>query len=158
LHISVHDVAGARVIDAGIHVPGGLQAGLALARICVADLADVSIQPGNIDSLSFPIVQVHSDDPVRACLASQYAGWQIAVGKYFAMGSGPKRAHYGKEDLFDHIPGRESVIDDDGLSVNVTEVAQTLQESLLGSQNAGEHCEKTDPRDFLRFLRVRRDV
>jgi methenyltetrahydromethanopterin cyclohydrolase len=53
-------------------------------------------------------VQVHSDDPVRACLASQYAGWQIKVDKYFAIGSGPMRAAYGKEELFDHIShGRE---------------------------------------------------
>ncbi len=40
-------------------------------------------------------------------MASQYAGWQISVGKYFAMGSGPMRAAYGKEEIFDHIPGRE---------------------------------------------------
>jgi methenyltetrahydromethanopterin cyclohydrolase len=40
-------------------------------------------------------------------MAAQYAGWQITVGKYFAMGSGPMRAAYGKEDLFDRIPGRE---------------------------------------------------
>src|SRR5262249_40647386 len=46
-------------------------------------------------------------DPVRACMASQYAGWQVSVGKFFAMGSGPMRAAYGKEALFDHIPGRE---------------------------------------------------
>src|SRR3989449_2416750 len=26
-------------------------------------------------------------------MASQYAGWAIQVGKYFAMGSGPLRAH-----------------------------------------------------------------
>jgi methenyltetrahydromethanopterin cyclohydrolase len=29
------------------------------------------------------------------------------VGKFFAMGSGPMRAVYGKEELFEHIPGRE---------------------------------------------------
>src|ERR1700722_4403769 len=40
-------------------------------------------------------------------MASQYAGWQISAGKYFAMGSGPMRAAYGKEEIFDHIPGRE---------------------------------------------------
>jgi methenyltetrahydromethanopterin cyclohydrolase len=40
-------------------------------------------------------------------MASQYAGWQISVGKFFAMGSGPMRAVYGKEELFEHIPGRE---------------------------------------------------
>jgi methenyltetrahydromethanopterin cyclohydrolase len=66
------------------------------------------LAPGVSESLGLPIVQVASDYPVQACLASQYAGWQIAVGKFFAMGSGPMRAHYGKEALFDHIPGRES--------------------------------------------------
>jgi len=106
--VAVHSVAGARIIDAGISAPGGLHAGLALARICVADRAEISFAPGASESLNLPIVQVHSDDPVRACLASQYAGWQIAVGKFFAMGSGPMRAHYGKEELFDHIPGRET--------------------------------------------------
>jgi methenyltetrahydromethanopterin cyclohydrolase len=40
-------------------------------------------------------------------MAAQYAGWQIAVGKFFAMGSGPMRALYGKEELFDDIPFRE---------------------------------------------------
>ena len=54
------------------------------------------------------MIQVFSDDPVRACLASQYAGWQIKTDKYFAMGSGPIRAAYGKEAIFDHLPnGRE---------------------------------------------------
>jgi methenyltetrahydromethanopterin cyclohydrolase len=33
-------------------------------------------------------------------MASQYAGWQIASGKYFAMGSGPMRALARKEPLF----------------------------------------------------------
>lgn len=108
LRIAIHDVAGARVIDAGIHAAGGIQAGIGLARICVGDRAEISLHPGNSDSLGLPIVQIHSDDPIRACLASQYAGWQIAVGKFFAMGSGPKRAHYGKEALFDHIHGRET--------------------------------------------------
>jgi methenyltetrahydromethanopterin cyclohydrolase len=51
---------------------------------------------------------VATDHPVAACMASQYAGWQVAVGKYFAMGSGPMRAAYGKEELFDHVGGREA--------------------------------------------------
>src|SRR5437868_4397473 len=106
--VAVHSVAGARNIDAGIAAPGGLQAGLDLARICLSGRADVALAPGSAESLGLPLIQVFSDDPVRACLASQYAGWQIAVGKFFAMGSGPMRAHYGKEELFDHIPGRET--------------------------------------------------
>ena len=54
-----------------------------------------------------PLVQVVTDHPVEACLASQYAGWAIQEGKFFAMGSGPMRAAAGKEPVFDKIGGRE---------------------------------------------------
>ncbi|MCO6457103.1 MAG: methenyltetrahydromethanopterin cyclohydrolase, partial [Pirellulaceae bacterium] len=51
---------------------------------------------------------VRTDHPVAACMAAQYAGWQIqAEPKFFAMGSGPMRAAAGKEDLFDRIGFRE---------------------------------------------------
>lgn len=101
LRVAVHlTLNGARVIDCGIAAEGGLQAGLELARVCLAGLAEVALMPG-------PLVQVYSDHPVLACMASQYAGWQVSVGKFFAMGSGPMRAAYGKEELFDHLPGRE---------------------------------------------------
>jgi methenyltetrahydromethanopterin cyclohydrolase len=99
--------AGMRILDCGISAAGGLQAGLALARVCLAGLADVSLMPGDVAGIACPVVQVSSDAPVLACMASQYAGWQIAVGKFFGMGSGPMRAHYGKEELFNHIPGKE---------------------------------------------------
>ena len=99
----VSTVAGARVIDCGGAVAGGLNAGLQMARVCLAGLADVSLQPGP----DGPTVQVYSDDPVRACLASQYAGWQIKLDRFFAMGSGPMRAVYAKEPLFDKLWYRE---------------------------------------------------
>jgi methenyltetrahydromethanopterin cyclohydrolase len=98
---------GARVLDFGIQAEGGLAAGLALARVCLADLADVTLLPPGIADLPCPLVQTATDHPVLACMASQYAGWQVSVGKFFAMGSGPMRAAYGKEEIFDHIPGRE---------------------------------------------------
>ncbi len=107
LRIAMHEIGGAIVFDCGVKAPGGLRAGLELARVCVADLADVTLVPGDAASLNLPRVQVASDQPVRACMASQYAGWQIAVGKCFAMGSGPMRAVYGKEELFAHIGGGE---------------------------------------------------
>ncbi len=108
LRLAVHVTPnGARLIDCGVAVEGGLQAGLALARVCLAGQAEVALAPGCLDELPFPMVQVQSDRPVLACMASQYAGWQVSVGKFFAMGSGPMRAAYGKEELFDAIPGRE---------------------------------------------------
>ena len=99
--------AGAKIIDCGVKTPGGLQAGLALARVCLAGQAEVTLAAGEVAGIGCPSVVVNSDAPVLACMASQYAGWQIEVGKFFAMGSGPMRAAYGKEDLFAHVPGKE---------------------------------------------------
>jgi methenyltetrahydromethanopterin cyclohydrolase len=107
LRLEEHDVGGARVIDCGVKVKGSLQGGLGLAWACVADLASVSLVPGDVDGFACPHVHVWTDQPVLACMASQYAGWQVSAGKFFAMGSGPMRALYGKEALFDHLPGRE---------------------------------------------------
>jgi methenyltetrahydromethanopterin cyclohydrolase len=107
LRVNVHSIGGARVLDCGIKTPGGIQAGLALARVCLAGQAELAILAGEVAGSACPYIQVASDQPVLACMAAQYAGWQIAVGKFFAMGSGPMRAAHGKEELFDHIPGRE---------------------------------------------------
>jgi methenyltetrahydromethanopterin cyclohydrolase len=108
LRISVQTTtAGARILDCGIKAQGGIQAGLALARVCLAGQAEIGLVPGEVAGSVCPYIQVSSDQPVLGCMAAQYAGWQIAVGKFFAMGSGPMRAAHGKEELFDHIPGRE---------------------------------------------------
>src|SRR3954451_8239667 len=100
---------GGRFIDCGIEVRGGLNTGVDLARICLADLAEVTIVPGAVGGRACPLVQVVTDHPVLACLASQYAGWAINEGKYFAMGSGPMRAAAGKEPIFEVIGHRETV-------------------------------------------------
>ena len=107
LRVSVSKVAGARIIDCGGAVQGSLAAGLLMARVCLADLGDVAYVPNPIADVGGPAVQVTTDDPVRACLASQYAGWQLKAGTYFAMGSGPMRAVAAREDIFQHIPGKE---------------------------------------------------
>jgi methenyltetrahydromethanopterin cyclohydrolase len=95
---------GARVIDAGIEVDGGLEAGLALAEICMGGLGTVSFVPLQLGGETWPGVSVRTDHPAVSCMASQYAGWAISVGKYFAMGSGPLRAHARVEkDLFEKL-------------------------------------------------------
>src|SRR5262249_51995663 len=127
LRIRVESVVGARVIDCGVKAIGGIEAGLGMARVCLADLADVSLLPGDASSLDLPRVQGRTDQPVLACMASQYAGWQISVVKYFAMGSGPMRALYGKEKLFDDIPGRETA----SQSVGVLETGKLPTEEVI---------------------------
>ena len=117
---------GTRVLDCGVNVPGGLQAGLAMARVCLAGQAEISLIPGHVAGIACPTVQVFSDVPVQACMASQYAGWQISVGKFFAMGSGPMRAVYGKEELFEHIEGRENA----AMAVGVLESRKLPDEAV----------------------------
>jgi methenyltetrahydromethanopterin cyclohydrolase len=99
--------SGARLVDCGIDVPGGLEAGRRLAQLCLAGLGRVEFAR-SADELGGGLsLLVTTDQPVAACMASQYAGWRIAAGKYFAMGSGPMRAAAGKEVLFDAIGYRE---------------------------------------------------
>lgn len=100
---------GGTLIDLGVKTPGGLKAGRFLAEICLAGLGRVEIVPGALDIWRGPAVCVTTDQPVAACMASQYAGWQVIVGKFFAMGSGPMRAASGKEALFEKIGHREQV-------------------------------------------------
>jgi len=93
LRLAVHTLAsGTRVIDAGIDVPGGLAAGAMLAELCMGGLGHVSYVPIVIAGDTWPGLQVWTDHPAQACMASQYAGWAINPDGYFAMGSGPLRA------------------------------------------------------------------
>jgi len=95
---------GARVIDAGVEAEGGIEAGIALAEICMGGLGNVSCAPLQIGSQSHAGLIVWTDHPAVACMASQYAGWAISVDKYFAMGSGPLRAHARVEgELFEKL-------------------------------------------------------
>jgi methenyltetrahydromethanopterin cyclohydrolase len=107
--IAVHAMKeGGRYIDCGIEARGGLLTGVELARICLAGLARIEIEPGEVGGRPVAAIQVVTDHPVRACLASQYAGWAIKEGKYFAMGSGPMRAAAGSEAIYDVIGHREA--------------------------------------------------
>ena len=93
LRIAVHALAtGARVIDAGVHAAGGFAAGLALAELCMGGLGHVAFAPLTIGGETWPGVEVWTDHPAEACMASQYAGWAIDPEGFFAMGSGPLRA------------------------------------------------------------------
>jgi methenyltetrahydromethanopterin cyclohydrolase len=130
LRIAIHNYpGGGTVIDLGIEVPGGLEAGVALAKVCLAGLGRVSLVPADKHVWQGPAVAVQTDHPVLACMASQYAGWKVAKGKFFAMGSGPMRAAAGKEDLFQKIGYREqSTVAVGVLETNKLPPAEVLQD------------------------------
>lgn len=108
LGIVEHRTAGARVLDLGVKTRGGLQAGIELAQITLANRATVRIEAGRVADWPCPVVAVAVDRPLVPCLLSQYAGWPVVVGKYFAMGSGPMRAVRGEERIFRETGYRET--------------------------------------------------
>jgi methenyltetrahydromethanopterin cyclohydrolase len=104
LRVAVHTLdGGARVIDCGSAVPGGLEAGRRFAEITMGGLGSVAFAPLVLDGRWFPGLTVVTDHPALACLGSQYAGWQIKRDDYFAMASGPGRALIRAEDLYDDL-------------------------------------------------------
>ena len=110
LRIAVHKIGGgARVLDAGVEARGGLGAGRALAELCMGGLGHVAFAPTVIAGESWAGVQVWTDHPAAACMASQYAGWAINPEGFFAMGSGPLRAKARVErELFGRLGYAES--------------------------------------------------
>jgi methenyltetrahydromethanopterin cyclohydrolase len=111
LGASLLRVGEAAIIDVGVTQTGSLAAGVMMARIAMADLADLQWSTMNVGKLTLPALIVNVHQPVASCMASQYAGWQISIDKFFAMGSGPMRAAYGREALFDDIGLREEAPD-----------------------------------------------
>jgi len=112
---------GERLIDMGARVVGGLEAGRRLGEVCMGGLGQVAFTQAS-GLANWPLgVVVTSNDPVIACLGSQYAGWSISDEEsgFFALGSGPARAVSRVEDLFkelgyaDHYPETTLVIEGD---------------------------------------------
>lgn len=121
---------GCTIVDAGINVPGGLEAGRIIAEICLGGMGTVSLNHSPYTA-NWPLtVNVHTGNPVLVCLGSQYAGWSLSHEKYYALGSGPARAMAAKlkegveepvEELYKELGYRDSfestvlVIENDAL-------------------------------------------
>jgi methenyltetrahydromethanopterin cyclohydrolase len=108
---------GCTIIDAGINVPGGLEAGRIITEICMGGMGVATISQSSYTSHWPLTIHVHASNPVLACLGSQYAGWSLSHGKYYALGSGPARAMATKikegvvepvEELYKELEYRDS--------------------------------------------------
>ena len=98
-----HGSLGEVLIDAGAKAVGGVDVGLLLTEICMGGLGRVALTPApGLSQWPFWLT-VSSNDPVIACLASQYAGWSLQHEKFFALGSGPGRAQVRVEKLFEEL-------------------------------------------------------
>jgi methenyltetrahydromethanopterin cyclohydrolase len=109
LGIAPRTIAGGACLDFGIETPGSLEAGRLLSEVCLGGHGAVTLSPCREGLPAETMIVVESRAPVAACMASQYAGWQITGEKYFAMGSGPMRAAAAREPLFEKIGHSEQV-------------------------------------------------
>jgi len=118
---------GAKVIGAA---EGGLRAGKLFAEVCMGGLGEVAFTSLDFGSFWLPGVSVSVERPAVACMASQYAGWEVKVGKFFAMGSGPARALSRIEELFQRLSYRDesdvAVIALEGRKLPTEEVAEHI--------------------------------
>ncbi|MFB6070952.1 MAG: methenyltetrahydromethanopterin cyclohydrolase [Halanaeroarchaeum sp.] len=104
LHIGAFDLEnGATVIDFGVDHPGGLEAGLLLAELQTAGLATIQTRMDEVAGQPFPHVEIATDRPDLALLGSQKAGWELSVGDFEGLGSGPARALVADEEEFQAI-------------------------------------------------------
>jgi methenyltetrahydromethanopterin cyclohydrolase len=84
--------SGATVIDTGLEVHGGYEAGLMTTRIAMGGAGTAELGYSNFGGLELPTVIVCTDHPAVALFGAQLAGWRIKPEGYTADGSGPARA------------------------------------------------------------------
>ncbi|MGQ9460820.1 MAG: methenyltetrahydromethanopterin cyclohydrolase [Candidatus Bathyarchaeaceae archaeon] len=100
--------SGATLIDAGIEAKGGFLAGKIITEICLGGYGKAEIFSKQYGDLELPSIFVYTDHPAIATLGSQFAGWQVKVGKYTAIVSGPARALALKpRELYEKIGYRD---------------------------------------------------
>ncbi|ODN71361.1 methenyltetrahydromethanopterin cyclohydrolase [Methylobrevis pamukkalensis] len=131
---------GCRLIDAGASAMGSIEVGRRLTEICMGGLGRVSIVASPTTPRWPFAIQVGALDPVVACLGSQYAGWSLAGGEedggWFALGSGPARATYAKESLYQDI----AYSDDAETGVLVLETGAPPPESIVRMVSEATGC------------------
>jgi methenyltetrahydromethanopterin cyclohydrolase len=104
LGVAVHELDNeATVLDFGVDLESGLEAGLLLAEIQTAGLATVQSRMGEVGDDPRPYVELATDRPGLALLASQKAGWELSVDGFEGLGSGPARALVAEEEEFDRL-------------------------------------------------------
>jgi methenyltetrahydromethanopterin cyclohydrolase len=122
---------GQLLVDAGVSARGGIETGLLIGEICMGGLGKVSLAPWQGGSAWKWALGVSSSHPVTACLASQYAGWNLSHGEgdgaYNVLGSGPGRAIARKETLFEELGYR----DDAGRAIFVLEAPAPPPDGLV---------------------------
>ncbi|RCW48740.1 MULTISPECIES: methenyltetrahydromethanopterin cyclohydrolase [unclassified Halanaerobium] len=104
LNIDVQQMEnGVMIIDGGVKTKGGYRAGKYFIEICLGGMGKASFGSFDLQSYQLPSVEVRVDHPLEACMLSQYAGWKVESGDFFAMASGPGRILLKEEELYEEF-------------------------------------------------------
>ncbi|MFD1585365.1 methenyltetrahydromethanopterin cyclohydrolase [Halorientalis brevis] len=108
LNVAVRPLDGqATVLDFGVDVPGGMEAGLLLAEIQTAGLSSVQTTIDTVAGAPLTHVELSTDHPALALLCGQKAGWEVSVDGFEGLGSGPARALVAEEDVYQRVGYRD---------------------------------------------------
>lgn len=135
---------GCDLIDCGIECQGSIRAGTRVAEICMGGLSEVRCVQWPYEQGGVGI-RVNASHAVIACMASQYAGWNLSTGDYYAMGSGPARAVAQRESIFKEL-GYKATSND---GVLILEVDKIPPDSLV--RKASDSC-KVNAKNFTFIL------
>jgi len=128
--------AGATVIDAGVNVLGGFQAGEVLTETCMGGAGKAQVSFKTYGDMSLPSITVSTDYPAIAALGSQFAGWRIKEGDSIAIGSGPARALALKPKAIYEEIGYKDVSDKAVLTLESNQLpSDALIEKVTGACN-----------------------
>jgi methenyltetrahydromethanopterin cyclohydrolase len=122
LGVEVHELSNeATVLDFGVEVESGVEAGMLLVEIQTAGLATLQARAGEVAGAPRTHVELSTDRPGLALLAGQKAGWELSVDGYEGLGSGPARALVAEEEEFGRL-GYEDAFDLTALAVEGDEL------------------------------------
>jgi methenyltetrahydromethanopterin cyclohydrolase len=125
---------GATVLDFGVDVDGGIEAGLLLTEIQTAGLATVQTSMDRVGDAPLAHLELATDQPEYALLCAQKAGWELSVDGYEGLGSGPARALVAEEEVYQRLGYAEQsefavltvegeMLPDEAVAAEVAEVA-----------------------------------
>jgi methenyltetrahydromethanopterin cyclohydrolase len=97
----------ATVLDFGVDIPGGLEAGLLLTEVATAGLSTVGTTVDTVADAPLTHVELSTDHPALALLCGQKAGWELSLEDFEGLGGGPARALVAEEDVFQRVGYRD---------------------------------------------------
>jgi len=124
----------ATVLDFGVDLPGGIEAGLLLTEIATAGLSTVGTTLAPVAGAPLTHVELSTDHPALALLCAQKAGWEVSTDDFEGLGGGPARALVAEEEVFQRVGYRDEfdfavltletdAVPGEGVAEHVAEVA-----------------------------------